>query len=341
MSNDLHDYSRVDAWARSRQRAAFLHAVWRPMLAGAAGAALVVAAVYVTLPKFSYRDIEIPRVVLKDLPLNNPIPRDMPFDVPVPRVAPPPVAANPPAPWSDAPRTAEEQKFHDRPEYRDAIYSGRIVKSRNGHDLSFADGKDFAPGHWDDAAGKVVYDPEAVIPSDQFIGDLGRCSPNKAHADADMWDCTAMHNGVEVHVSGEDNGRPVKPQSSIGSTPTLDATSMINVDVDIGYRVISAEVDSGCSWPMALPKSLADELLTRGLATRAGSSKAELADGSKHDIDIIMIKAITVEGRVLNDVEASVTASPAALVLLGLAALERLGAFTIEDGRIVFSGDPT
>ena len=339
MSDEQHDFSRVDSYLRSRHRVAFLHAVWRPLLAGAAGAALVVATVYVTMPKFSVREVIVDHVVTRDVPLNNPVPRDVPFDVPVPRVVtPPPVAANPPAP-RDAPRTPEEQKFHDRPEYKDATYHGRIVKSRNGHDLSFADGKDFTPGHWDDATGKVAYDPEAVIPSDEFIGDLGLCAPNKTHAE--MYDCTAMHNGVEVHVSGDDNGRPVKPQSSIGSTPTLDATNMINVNVDVGYRVIEAEVDTGCSWPMAMPRSLADELLKRGLATRAGSSKAELADGSKHDVDVILIKAITVEGRVLRDVEASVTASPTALILLGLGALNRLGPYTIENGRIVFSGSPT
>ena len=42
MSNDIevHDHSRTDAYLRTRQRVAFLSAVWRPMLAGAAGAAL-------------------------------------------------------------------------------------------------------------------------------------------------------------------------------------------------------------------------------------------------------------------------------------------------------------
>jgi hypothetical protein len=51
---------RVDAFMAARRRAAVLHAAERPMLAGAAGAALVIAAVYVTLPKFSYREIEVP-----------------------------------------------------------------------------------------------------------------------------------------------------------------------------------------------------------------------------------------------------------------------------------------
>jgi hypothetical protein len=74
-----------------------------------------------------------------------------------------------------------------------------------------------------------------------------------------MWDCTAMHNGVEVHVSGTDNGSPVKPQSSVDSIPTLDG--MINVDVDVGGYPIKATVDTGCSWAMAMPSTIADEVI--------------------------------------------------------------------------------
>lgn len=40
-----------DLEARAIARAAVLHAAWRPMLAGAVGAALVIGAVHVTLPK--------------------------------------------------------------------------------------------------------------------------------------------------------------------------------------------------------------------------------------------------------------------------------------------------
>ena len=54
------------------------------------------------------------------------------------------------------PVTPEEKKFTDRPEYKDAVYRGRIVKSRDGRALSFEDGKDFSPGHWDDATGKMI-----------------------------------------------------------------------------------------------------------------------------------------------------------------------------------------
>jgi len=52
-----------------------------------------------------------------------------------------------------------------------------------------------------------------------------------------------------------------------------------------------------------------------------------------------MIDSITVDGRTLEAVEATVAPSDSAPILLGLSALNRLGPFTIDNGRIVFTGD--
>jgi hypothetical protein len=60
MSDEIHDTSRVDAFMAARRRAMLLHSVWRPMLAGAAGATLVIAAVYVALPTFRMKVVEGP-----------------------------------------------------------------------------------------------------------------------------------------------------------------------------------------------------------------------------------------------------------------------------------------
>jgi hypothetical protein len=70
--------------------------------------------------------------------------------------APPIVKSDmgPRAPY--AAKTPEENRFVDKPEYKNATYRGRIVRSRDGHELSFEDGMDFHPAHWDDAAGKMV-----------------------------------------------------------------------------------------------------------------------------------------------------------------------------------------
>jgi hypothetical protein len=333
----VHDESEVtrlqDFYARQRElevraiaRAAVLHASWRPLLAGAIGAALVVAAVYVTLPKFSVREVEVPHITLKDVE----VPHIVLKDVEIPRaivkdVEPRRPAMGPQAPY--AARTPEENRFVEQPEYKTAKYHGRIVKSRDGHELSFEDGMDFHPAHWDDAARKIVWDPDDVIESDPYIGDLGMCVPEKGHPG--MWGCTTMHNGQVVQVTGPTPGR-----SSTGP-----ATEMVAVDIDVGNYPVEAMVDTGCAWPMAVPKIYADALIRAGLATRAGASSTTFADGSAHDVGIIMISSINVDGRVLHDVEASVSPSDAAPILLGLGALNRLGPYTITDGKLVFTGE--
>jgi hypothetical protein len=75
-------------------------------------------------------------------------------------------------------------------------------------------------------------------------------------------------------------------------------------------------------------------------ATTTRPAKTTLADGSVHDISVITIKTISVDGRVLHDVDAGVADNEAAPILLGLGALNRLGPYTIGDGRIVFTGEP-
>src|ERR1700722_10768790 len=198
--------SRVDSFMASRRRAMFFHSVWKPMLAGAVGAAImaatVIGSVWVILPKISTREVVVDHVIQHDVPFENHTPQDKPFDnyvphdkpfdlpVPMPKpqasaklIAPPDMG--PQSPY--AAKTPDENKFVDKPEYKTAKFHGRIVKSRDGHELSFEDGTNFWPCHWDDATGKVVNDPDHVIPSDQFIGDLGMCVPNKAHPI--MWDC--------------------------------------------------------------------------------------------------------------------------------------------------------
>jgi hypothetical protein len=183
----------------------------------------------VEVPKLVYRDAPVDHVIPHDVTVNNLIPHDVPIDIPriVAAPASPPVAAKPapPKPVSgpDSPyaaRTPDERKFADQPEYKTAKYHGRIVKSRDGHELSFEDGMDFHPGHWDDATREIVWDPTNVILSDEFVGDLGMCVPQKGHAG--MWDCTALHNGQVVVVTGDQ-------KSSTGP-----ATEMVAVDIKVG-----------------------------------------------------------------------------------------------------------
>jgi hypothetical protein len=336
----VHDDSEVtrlqDFYARQRElearaitRAAVLHASWRPLLAGAVGAALIIAAVYVTLPKFSVRDVTVDHIIPHDVEVPHIILKDV--EMQGPAVKHPAPDMGPRAPY--AAKTPEENKFVDKPEYKNATYRGRIVKSRDGHELSFEDGMDFHPAHWDDAARKMVYDTDAVILSDEFIGDLGMCVPQRGHGE--MFDCVAMHNGVETPMGGS---RPINT-SDPPARPTGPATEMIAVDIKVGGYPVEAMVDTGCAWPMAVPKVYADALIRAGLAARAGASSTTFADGSSHGVGLITIRSIQVDGRVLHDVEASVSPSNEAPILLGLGALNRLGPYTITDGKLVFTSE--
>ena len=94
----VQDYTRVDAYARSRHRVEVLNSAWRPVAAGAAGATAIIAAVVVGVwvagPRFTYREVvvpkivmqdtEVPHIVTKDVPFANHIPQDKPFDNYVP-----------------------------------------------------------------------------------------------------------------------------------------------------------------------------------------------------------------------------------------------------------------
>jgi hypothetical protein len=191
---EIHDRSRVDAYAATRRRAMLLHSVWRPMLAGAVGAALVIAAVAIAQPRFTAREVVVDHVVEKDVAINNPVPHDVPINNPIPHDV-----------VIEVPQfeTPAERAFTERPEYQDAPYHGRIVASRGHGALSFADGKDFFPAHWDAATSQSVLDPERAFASEPFVGDLGMCRQDLGTS---LWMCTALHNGREapiVHKLGQ------------------------------------------------------------------------------------------------------------------------------------------
>ena len=175
--------------------------------------------------------------------------------------------------------TPEERKSADKPEYQGSIYHGRIVASRDGKELSFADGQDVDVAHWDGA--KIVFDPDASFTTDPYIGDLGECTTD-AHS---MWFCKALHDGQEVYITG-------KPETADSVIPpsTPSNVDMITADVDLGDRSVEAQVDTGSGYPISMPSGLADDLVKRRLATRAGSTKTTLADGSKREVAVVMIE---------------------------------------------------
>ena len=150
--------------------------------------------------------------------------------------------------------------------------------------------------------------------------------------------CVASHNGHDTGIPAKRITAPPAPSKSEQSAPSHIDTITVDMEVGAGYPV-KATVDTGCQFPMAMPQFLADTLLKKGYATYAGTTKSILADGKSVDVDVIMINTITVNGRVLNGVEAVVSPNSHAMILLGMGALNRLGAFNITDGKIVFTGE--
>jgi hypothetical protein len=242
VTEEIHDMSRVDSFMASRRRAMFFHSVWKPMLAGAVGAAImsaaVIGSVWVILPKISTRDIVVDHVIQKDVPFDNHVPQPKPFDLPVPQPkpfdlpvpAPKPVADAKPVNGPEAPyaaKTPDETKFVDRPDYKDAAYRGRIVKSRDGRALSFEDGKSFVPLNVA-PDGSVTDDMTRVMVTDQFVGDLGMCTPRTDNAR--LWNCVAFHNGQVVSITSQpksanaDLTPPTQPSTDSGG-PTVAAAN--------------------------------------------------------------------------------------------------------------------
>jgi hypothetical protein len=210
------DTSRVDNYLRSRHRVEVLNSAWKPALAGAAGAMAIIGAVvvgvWIATPRFTVREVEVDHIVRHDVPFDNHIPQDKPFDNYIPRtVAPPPIAVNPPTPRSDAPRSPSEQKFTDTPEWKGAIYRGRIIRSVDAKVLSFAEGTNLRPAHWDAKTSQSVYDIDEAFDTDALIGLLAACVLDEH----ELWHCNAMQRDgqeITIQLKRKTANRPPPPK---------------------------------------------------------------------------------------------------------------------------------
>jgi hypothetical protein len=203
MSDEVHDTSRVDNFLAARNRAMVLHSVWRPMLAGAVGAALVIGAVAIAQPRFTTREVIIPQVVMKDTVVPNIISKDAivpniivkPIELDIPRiVAPSPLA-----------RTPAERSFTSTDDWRASDVRGRLVREQdNGFILETEDGsqQSFSPARL--VNGKPEPDlavKDLVAP---YLGDLCLCHP----LPTGLYQCEALHAGRAVPIPIVASGRP-------------------------------------------------------------------------------------------------------------------------------------
>ena len=185
-------------------------------------------------------------------------------------------------------------------------------------------------------------DTTRAYDTDRLVSDFGFCTPipNTDHflcyaIDHDVtvpittvpkkMGAAAPAGGIQSCLTASPDGRPILGAHCAPPAKSSSATSSgrdpILVDVDLGSEtIIMAMVDTGCSWPLSLPRGVADALIKTGRAVRKGSSKSTLADGTTINADVILIGSITVDGRVLKSVEAIVAPSDSALIFLGLGA---------------------
>jgi hypothetical protein len=181
MTDERHDFSRVDSYLRSRRRVVFLHAVWRPLLAGAVGAALVIAAVAIAQPRFTTREIVVDHVIPKDATVNNLVPHTV--EVEIPHIV---TAAEA--------RTPEERRFVGT---RGADVRGRILRpDGNGFVLATDAGEQsFYPAKVE-AGGKLETDESRKDVVNGLLNDLAYCRPSQSG----LYQCVALHEGRETPI---------------------------------------------------------------------------------------------------------------------------------------------
>ena len=186
---EIHDTSRLDAFMAARRRSIIMHAMWRPMLAGAVGTALVIAAVYVTLPKISYREVVVPKIVMQD----TEAPHIVSKDAVVPNIVTKDVEIAIPRIVSVSPT---EKRFIDSPAFAAAPMHGRIVPSRSERALSFDDGSDYTPTL-----------PGMAADAAPLVGLWGYCSATDAAKT--IFHCFALlRDGTVISVPQLPLGRP-------------------------------------------------------------------------------------------------------------------------------------
>ena len=174
--------------------------LWRPLLAGAVGAALVIAAVAIAQPRFTTREVIVDHVVQKDTPVDHLVPHDTIIEVPhivtkdveipIPRVVETAPAL--------APRSREERALEGSEAWRGADVRGGFLRAdKNGFDLVGEDGSEifFSPAKIG-PGGKIEPDEGVKDVVTPYLSDLAYCRPSQIGT----YLCVALHEGKEVPI---------------------------------------------------------------------------------------------------------------------------------------------
>ena len=162
--------------------------------------ALVVGAVYATLPKFTVREVVVDHVVEKDVAINNPVPHDVPINNPIPHdvvIEVPRIVTKDFEPSASlAPRSSEERTLEGSEAWRGADVRGRILRpDHNGFVLMTDSGEQsFYPARIG-ADGKAEADESMKDVVNGLLNDLAYCRPQGG-----LYQCVALHEGRETPI---------------------------------------------------------------------------------------------------------------------------------------------
>jgi hypothetical protein len=219
MTDETPDWSRVDSFMAARRRAMLLHASWRPMLAGAAGAGAMIlcafAGAYLAGPTLkskvyeipvldvTHQPVVVPEVTMKPVTVPDITVTTHPLDIPVPRVVPAPSDAS----AAPAPPQSPEA-FTASPEYRSAELSATIAGSDGGNGFRFEDGRSFSPAHL--VNGRIEEAKDVFDDISGLIGAPAYCAPLAGG----LYACRAWRKGVGVVEI------PIRARPATGGKPT-------------------------------------------------------------------------------------------------------------------------
>jgi predicted aspartyl protease len=120
------------------------------------------------------------------------------------------------------------------------------------------------------------------------------------------------------------------PSTSTGLVVPIadDGLGGHTVDVYLGDRLVTMTLDTGASM-VSIPSNIAYSLLSAGGGSIIGMVNSTIADGSVHQEPEINIYKVTIGGRTLENVHATI-APDNAMMLLGTNVLNRFGKYSID-----------
>jgi hypothetical protein len=121
---------------------------------------------------------------------------------------------------------------------------------------------------------------------------------------------------------------PIAPSSGLIVPLTSDGMGGHMIDVILGDKPVSMVLDTGASF-VQIPEDIAYPLLKSGGGSIVGMVNATIADGSQHSEPKMIIFKLIIGGKILYNVEASISPS-GSMSLLGTNVLNQFGKYSVD-----------